>query len=213
MIEVGIIDYGMGNLNSVQKSVERHNVHCALITKPEEVLKAEKLILPGVGAFEDAIRFLKASGLVEPMIERIKAGTPFLGICLGMQMLFDKSWENGEFEGLGLFHGEVKRFQFTEAQREAAGEKLSIPHMGWNQVTVEQPEHPFWKGIEPGTHFYFVHSYHVVPIGPAYVAAKTVYGYEFCSAVTRDNLVATQFHPEKSQGNGARLLENFVKRM
>jgi len=210
---IGIIDYGMGNLNSVQKSVERLNVHCALIRKPEEVLKAEKLILPGVGAFENAIRFLTASGLVEPMLEKIQSGTPFLGICLGMQMLFEKSWENGEFEGLGLFHGEVKRFQFTDAQRAAVGEKLSIPHMGWNQVTVEQPEHPFWTGIEPGTHFYFVHSYHVVPTEPACVATKTTYGYEFCSAVTRENVVGTQFHPEKSQENGERLIENFVKRM
>ncbi|MCR5163030.1 MAG: imidazole glycerol phosphate synthase subunit HisH, partial [Thermoguttaceae bacterium] len=102
---------------------------------------------------------------------------------------------------------------FTEEQREAAGEKLSIPHMGWNQVSVEQPEHPFWTGVEPGTYFYFVHSYHVVPTEPECIATKTTYGYEFCSAVTRENLVGTQFHPEKSQGNGARLLENFVKRM
>lgn len=210
---IGIIDYGMGNLSSVRKSVERQNTACQLITTPEALLASDKIILPGVGAFEDAIRFLKQSGLVEPLLEKIQSGTPFLGICLGMQMLFDRSWENGEFQGLGLFSGEVVRFQFTDAQRAEAGEKLSIPHMGWNQISIEQPSHPFWYGIEPGTHFYFVHSYHVVPTQRASVAAWSHFGYDFCAAVTRENVVATQFHPEKSQGNGAKLLENFVKRM
>lgn len=210
---IGIIDYGMGNLNSVQKAVERQNALCKLVTKPEEVLAADKLILPGVGAFEDAIHVLKQSGLAEPLLEKIKSGTPFLGICLGMQMLFERSFENGEFQGLGLFAGDVVHFQFTQQQREKAGEKLSIPHMGWNEITVEQPNHPFWVGIKPGTHFYFVHSYHVVPRDPSIIAAQTTYGYEFCAAVTRENIVATQFHPEKSQNNGALLIENFVKRM
>lgn len=210
---IGIIDYGMGNLSSVQKSVERQNAPCRLVTKPEEVLASDRLILPGVGAFEDAIRFLRESGLVEPMLEKIHAGTPFLGICLGMQMLFERSFENGEFEGLGIFPGEVVRFRFTEKQRAEAGEKLSIPHMGWNQVTVEQPDHPFWHGIEPGTHFYFVHSYHAVPADPSAVAANAHYGYDFCAAMTRENVVAAQFHPEKSQDTGAKLLENFIRRM
>lgn len=210
---VGIIDYGMGNLNSVQKAVERQNVSCSLITTPEEVLAADRLILPGVGAFEDAIRFLNQSGLVEPLLEKIKSGTPFLGICLGMQMLFDRSFENGEFSGLGLIHGDVVRFCFSPEQRANAGEKLSIPHLGWNEITVEKPEHPFWYGVKPGTHFYFVHSYHVVPTDPSVVAARTAYGYEFCAAITYENVVATQFHPEKSQDNGALLIENFVKRM
>ena len=123
---IGIIDYGMGNLNSVQKAVERQNALCKLVTKPEEVLAADKLILPGVGAFEDAIHVLKQSGLAEPLLEKIKSGTPFLGICLGMQMLFERSFENGEFQGLGLFAGDVVHFQFTQQQREKAGEKLSI---------------------------------------------------------------------------------------
>jgi len=210
---IGIIDYGMGNLSSVQKSVERQNAPCRLVTKPEEVLASDRLILPGVGAFEDAIRFLRESGLVEPMLEKIHAGTPFLGICLGMQMLFERSFENGEFEGLGIFPGEVVRFQFTEEQRAEAGEKLSIPHMGWNQVTVEQPDHPFWYGIESGTHFYFVHSYHAIPSDRSVIAAQTHYGYDFCAAVARENVAAAQFHPEKSQEAGAKLLENFVRRM
>lgn len=210
---IGIIDYGMGNLNSVRKSVEAQNVSCSLITTFEEVLLCDRIILPGVGAFENAITFLKNSGMVEPLLEKIKSGTPFLGICLGMQMLFDSSTENGFFHGLGLFSGEVVKFQFTEEQRVSAGEKLSIPHMGWNQVTVEQPEHPFWRGVEPGSYFYFVHSYHALPKNRADVATFTNYGYDFCSAITRDNVVATQFHPEKSQKTGAKLIENFVKKM
>lgn len=210
---IGIIDYGMGNLSSVQKSVERQNAECRLITKPEEVLASDKLILPGVGAFENAITFLRRSCLVEAMLEKIKSGTPFLGICLGMQMLFERSFENGEFEGLGLLKGEVVRFNFTKEQIAMAGEKLSIPHIGWNQITVEQPDHPFWKGIAPGTFFYFVHSYHLVSEAKADIASRTFYGYEFCSAITRENIVATQFHPEKSQGAGLKLLENFIHRM
>ncbi len=210
---IGIIDYGMGNLSSVQKSVERQNAECRLITKPEEVLASDKLILPGVGAFENAISFLRNSGLVEPMLEKIKSGTPFLGICLGMQMLFERSFENGEFKGLGLLKGEVVRFHFSKEQIVAANEKLSIPHIGWNQITVDQPNHPFWKGIVPETRFYFVHSYHLVSEERQDVAARTFYGYEFCSAVTRENIVATQFHPEKSQGAGLKLLENFIRRM
>lgn len=210
---IGIIDYGMGNLSSVQKSVERQRAECRLITRPEEVLASDKLILPGVGAFENAIAFLRRSGLVEPMLEKIKSGTPFLGICLGMQMLFERSFENGEFEGLGLLKGEVVRFHFSKEQIATAGEKLSIPHIGWNQITVEQPNHPFWKGVRPETRFYFVHSYHLVSEERQDVAARTVYGYEFCSAVTRENIVATQFHPEKSQSAGLQLLENFIRRM
>ena len=127
-----------------------------------------------------------------------------------MQLLFEKSFENGVFDGLGLFRGDVVRFEFSEECRKCAGEKLSVPHMGWNQVTVEQRNHPFWKGIENGTYFYFVHSYHIRPTDTEVVGAMTTYGYPFCSAICRDNVVATQFHPEKSQENGLRLLENFT---
>lgn len=208
---IGIIDYGMGNLSSVRKSVERLNVPCRFVTRTEEVLESDHLILPGVGAFEDAIRFLTQSGLVEAILEKIKSGTPFLGICLGMQMLFERSFENGEFRGLGLFEGDVVRFSFSEEQREGAGEKLSIPHMGWNQISVDQPNHPFWKGVQPDSHFYFVHSYHVVPRDSAAIAARSFFGYEFCAAVTRENVIGVQFHPEKSQSNGLKLIENFTQ--
>lgn len=209
--KIGIIDYGMGNLRSVQKSVERLGVSCQILTRPEEVRVADRLILPGVGAFEDAIAALKNGGLVEPLLEKIHAGTPFLGICLGMQLLFERSLENGEFRGLGLFQGDVVRFQFTEERRKNAGEKLSIPHMGWNQISLKQPEHPLWKGVTGESFYYFVHSYHVVPKDVSIIATTTFYGYEFCSAVCSGNVMATQFHPEKSQEAGSKLLENFMR--
>ncbi|MDO4575777.1 MAG: imidazole glycerol phosphate synthase subunit HisH [Planctomycetia bacterium] len=205
---IGIVDYGMGNLKSVRKAVERLNVPCEYVTQPEQVRAADRIILPGVGAFEDAIAALRKNHLDEAILEKIHAGVPFLGICLGMHMLFDRSFENGEFAGLGVFHGDVRKFDF---QGIVTSGKLSVPHMGWNQISLEQPEHPFWKGMTPGTFFYFVHSYHVVPRDASILACQTDYGYPFCSAVTKDNVVATQFHPEKSQDNGRVLLENFLK--
>ena len=208
---IGIIDYGMGNLRSVQKSVERLGVTCSVLTRPEEILAADRLILPGVGAFEDAMTALKKNLLVEPILEKIAAGTPFLGICLGMQLLFEHSFENGQFAGLGILPGDVVRFQFTEIQRQNAGEKLSIPHMGWNQISLAQPSHPFWHGVSPEAFYYFVHSYHVVPKEAQTIAAVTHYGYDFCAAVCRENVMATQFHPEKSQAAGSLLLKNFVR--
>lgn len=206
---IGIVDYGMGNLRSVQKALERLGEVCFLATQPEEIRKADRIVLPGVGAFEDAITALKKSSLDEVLTEKVRQGTPFLGICLGMQMLFERSYENGVFEGLGWFPGEVVRFDFSTLP--ASTEKYSIPHMGWNQVTVKKPEHPFWQGVESGTFFYFVHSYHVVPKEVSVVGSWTEYGIPFCSAITQDNIVATQFHPEKSQASGAQLLENFLR--
>ncbi|MDO4570023.1 MAG: imidazole glycerol phosphate synthase subunit HisH [Planctomycetia bacterium] len=207
---IGIIDYGMGNLNSVAKAVEQVGAQSRFVRLPGELDSVDKIILPGVGAFEDAMRFLNASGIVDPLLEKIRSGVPFLGICLGMQMLFERSFENGVFSGLGLFAGDVVRFDFSQTMRDSAGEKLSIPHMGWNQVSIEQPHHPFWRGVEPSTYFYFVHSYHVLPTDSTCVASYTEYGYPFCSAVCRDNVMATQFHPEKSQADGLKLLRNFA---
>lgn len=208
---IGIVDYGMGNLRSVQKALERLGEVCFLATQPEELDKADRIVLPGVGAFEDAITALKKSALDEAMTEKVRQGTPFLGICLGMQMLFERSYENGVFEGLGWFPGEVIRFDFSAMPSGAGDEKYSIPHMGWNQVTIEQPRHLFWQGVEPGTFFYFVHSYYVVPKDVSVVGCRTEYGTTFCSAITQDNIVATQFHPEKSQASGVQLLENFLR--
>jgi glutamine amidotransferase len=197
-----IIDYEMGNLRSVQKGFERVG-HSAVITSDPAVLAdANKIVLPGVGAFRDAIAALRERKLVEPIRDAIAAGKPFLGICLGLQLLFDKSFEDGEHEGLGLIAGEVLRF------RPANGYK--VPHMGWNQVCVRRRS-PVFEGIDDGAHFYFVHSYYVAPRDNQIVATETDYPAPFCSSIWRDNLYAVQFHPEKSQSAGLRLLKNFAE--
>jgi glutamine amidotransferase len=163
---------------------------------------ADKVVLPGVGAFGDAMAELRTRGLVEPIRDMIAAGKPFLGICLGLQLLFDVGYEGGEHAGLGVLRGKVVRFDLP------AGFK--VPHMGWNQGRFVRPA-PVLDGLADGTHFYFVHSYYVVPEDPALVAIETTYGHPFCAMVWRDNLFATQFHPEKSQADGLRLLRNFAK--
>jgi glutamine amidotransferase len=203
---IAIVDYGMGNLRSVQKALEHVGADARIARTPGEMAKAEKIVLPGVGAFRDAIAQIRSQGFVEPIREAIDGGTPFLGICLGLQMLFDVSYEDGEYEGLGILPGKVVRFDFTAEQAAT----LPVPHIGWNQVRSSRPC-PMLDGIEDGTYFYFVHSYYVVPREATIAATTTEYGYEFVSAVWRDNLFATQFHPEKSQAAGLRLLQNFVK--
>jgi imidazole glycerol-phosphate synthase subunit HisH len=198
---IAIIDYGMGNLRSVQKALE-HVGHSAIITSdPIELSQAEKLILPGVGAFRDAIAALRQRKLVEPIRSAIEAGKPFLGICLGLQLLFEASFEDGEYEGLGIIPGKVVRFNLPHDYK--------VPHMGWNQARVRRRS-PLLNGIEDMSHFYFVHSYYVVPRDESIVALETDYATPFCSAVWRDNLFAVQFHPEKSQSAGLLLLQNFA---
>jgi len=201
---IHIVDYGMGNLRSVQKAFERLGVEATIADSPTDLAQAEAMVLPGVGAFRDAIAALRQHDLVDPIEDHIAADRPFLGICLGLQLLFDVSYEDGEFEGLGVIPGEVVRFQSQPG--------LRIPHMGWNQVEFAQ-EHPVFAGIAPGSHFYFVHSYHVVPRDESVVAARTDHGGSFVSAVGRGNLLATQFHPEKSQDNGRQLFENFARQL
>jgi glutamine amidotransferase len=199
---IAIIDYEMGNLRSVQKAFERVG-HTATITSDPAVLAdAEKIVLPGVGAFRDAIAALKQRRLVEPIRKAIEGGKPFLGICLGLQLLFEKSYEGGEYEGLGIIPGKVVRFEVP------AGYK--VPHMGWNQLEFRQRPAIF-DGIEEGAHFYFVHSYYVVPRDEAVVATETDYAKAFCSSIYRGNLAAVQFHPEKSQAAGLKLLKNFAE--
>ena len=195
-----IVDYGMGNLRSVQKGFERVGFTPVISRDPEVVAKAEKVVLPGVGAFRDAIAELKRCELVEPLVEVINAGKPFLGICLGLQLLFDISYEGGEYEGLGVIPGKVVRFELPKPYK--------VPHMGWNQAMIRRPA-PILKGIEEGSHFYFVHSYYVVPRDRDVVAIEADYGEPFCAMVWRDNLYATQFHPEKSQKLGMKILKNF----
>ncbi len=199
---IAIIDYQMGNLRSVQKGFERVGHEATITDDPTVIAQASKLVLPGVGAFADAIAELRRRDLVEPIKAAIAADKPFLGICLGLQLLFERSYEDGEHEGLGVLEGEVRKF---EVPRE-----YKVPHMGWNQVITRRPS-PIFTGIKDQTHFYFVHSYYVVPTDQAIVAGEAEYPDPFCAMIWRKNLFATQFHPEKSQSAGLRVLRNFAE--
>jgi glutamine amidotransferase len=202
---IAIIDYGMGNLRSVQKGFEKVGFDAVVTADPKVVLEADRVVLPGVGAFPDCMRNLEQGGFVEPLLRVIQGGRPFLGICLGLQLLFTESEEFGVHKGLDVISGRVIRF--PEGMEEN-GEELKVPHMGWNQLAIcSRP--PVFAGIDEGTNVYFVHSYYVKPADEAVVAATTDYGIEFCAAIWKDNIVATQFHPEKSQEKGLRMLKNF----
>ena len=202
---IAIIDYGMGNLRSVQKGFEKVGFEAVVTADPKAVLDAEKVVLPGVGAFRDCMHNLEQGGFVEPLLKVIADGRPFLGICVGMQMLFTDSVEFGLYQGLNVIPGHVLRF--PEKMQEA-GEELKVPQMGWNQISFRQ-ESPVFSGIDEGANVYFVHSYYVRPDDPSVVATTTTYGIDFCSAIRKDNIVATQFHPEKSQEIGLKILKNF----
>jgi imidazole glycerol-phosphate synthase subunit HisH len=199
---IAIIDYEMGNLRSVQKGFERVG-HAATITSDPAVLAgADKIVLPGVGAFRDAISALRTRRLVGPIQDAIAADKPFLGICLGLQLLFEHSYEDGEHEGLGVIPGDVRRFTLPA--------EYKVPHMGWNQLCFRRRP-PLFEGVDDAAHFYFVHSYYVVPSDATWVATETDYATPFCSSVWRGNLCAVQFHPEKSQADGLRVLKNFAE--
>jgi imidazole glycerol-phosphate synthase subunit HisH len=199
---IAIIDYDMGNLRSVQKAFERVG-HTAKITSDPAVLaEARKVVLPGVGAFRDAIAALRERQLVEPIRAAVSAGKPFLGICLGLQLLFDRSFEDGQYEGLGIVAGDVVRFEVPP--------EYKVPHMGWNQLNFRRRP-PIFAGVDEGAHVYFVHSYYVVPQDTSVIASDTDYATPFCSSIWRDNLFATQFHPEKSQATGLKILKNFAE--
>ena len=199
---IAIIDYQMGNLRSVQKAFERVG-HAATITSdPDRLSEASKIVLPGVGGFGDAMRELKTRQLVAPIHQAIDSGKPFLGICLGLQLLFEVSYEGGQHEGLGVLQGEVVRFELPSPYK--------VPHMGWNQAMIRKPV-PILRETAEGTHFYFVHSYYVVPRDQDIVAIEADYAEPFCAMVWRDNLFATQFHPEKSQSEGLKLLKHFAE--
>ena len=197
---ITIVDYQMGNLRSVQKGIERVGGQAQISSDPSEIAAAEKLIMPGVGAFGDAMHEIRRRDLERPILDFIETGRPFLGICLGLQLLFQRSYEHGEHEGLGVFAGDVVRFDLP-------GE-FKVPHMGWNTITKRAPA-PISSDIADGTHFYFVHSFYVRPSDPDVVAMECEYGVKFCAMVWRDNVFATQFHPEKSQDDGLRLLRGF----
>jgi len=199
---LAIIDYQMGNLRSVQKGFERVGHQATITSDPDVLAKADKVVLPGVGAFGDAIAELHRRGLVEPIREAVASGKPFLGICLGLQLLFDVGYEGERHEGLGILRGEVVRFELPH--------ELKVPHMGWNQLDIRRRP-PILGDMPSGTHCYFVHSYYVVPEDESVIATATDYGRPFCSMIWRDNLFATQFHPEKSQGQGLEILRRFAE--
>ena len=197
-----IVDYGMGNLRSVQKGFERIGSEALVSRDIRDINSATKLVLPGVGAFPECMKNLTKFGLVESILDFLKSNRPFLGICLGLQLLFDESEEFGLNRGLEVIHGKVKAFD-----REMG---LKIPHMGWNQVIFKK-DIAIFDGIDNESYFYFVHSYYVEPEQESDTAAQTDYGITFTSAIARGNVFALQFHPEKSQKNGLKILENFSK--
>lgn len=204
---IAIIDYGMGNLRSVQKGFEKVGSEAVVTDDPQVLLRAERIVLPGVGAFRDCMHNLEQGGFVEPILKVIAEGRPFLGICVGMQLLFTDSVEFGLYSGLNVIPGHVLRFP---DRMTVAGEKLKVPQMGWNQLSFKRRP-PAFKGIDDGSNVYFVHSYYVRPDDSSVIATTTDYGIEFCSSVWKDNIVATQFHPEKSQAIGLQILKNFAE--
>ncbi len=198
---IAIIDYQMGNLRSVQKGFERVGHQAIITSDPGELARADKIVLPGVGAFGDAMAELKRRNLVEPIRQAIASGKPFLGICLGLQLLFEVGHEGGRHEGLGILEGDVVRFDVPQG--------FKVPHMGWNELEVRRPA-PLLQGLDDNVYCYFVHSYYVVPKDPGVITTETRYPTPFCSMIWRDNLLATQFHPEKSQRHGLQMLANFA---
>jgi glutamine amidotransferase len=199
---IALVDYGMGNLRSVEKALVRVGADVRIVSSPDGVLNADALVVPGVGAFGDCLRNLTRLDLVGPIREFIATRRPFLGICLGFQALFDSSEEAPGIKGLAVFEGNVPRF---------AADGRKVPHMGWNQLSIRLKKCPLLSGVDDGSYVYFVHSYYCVPKSTRLICGTTEYGAEFCSMLWSDNIFATQFHPEKSQAVGLKMLENFVK--
>ncbi len=218
---IAIIDYRMGNLRSVQKAVEHVGGAAYLVNSADEIAAADKLILPGVGAFGDGMRFLNELGLSDPIRAFAASGKPMLGICLGMQLLFDGSEEDAPLPdispdtspdaadrlvpGLGILPGRIVRFNV-----ERGGQRLKVPQMGWNSLSWDRPD-PLMEGLEQGSAVYFVHSYYAKPADESLTSTRADYGGDFCASIHKDNLFATQFHPEKSQRVGMKILSNFVE--
>lgn len=199
---IAVIDYDMGNLHSACKGLEKAGAIPKITDSPTEIERADAIVLPGVGAFDPAMQHLRERHLIAPLKKAIASGKPFLGICLGLQILFDSS-EEGSEAGLGIIPGRVRRF------RSEAG--LAIPHMGWNQLEFTQTHLPLWQNLPPNPYVYFVHSYYVEPANPAVSAAMVTHGSQrVTAAIAQDNLMAVQFHPEKSADNGLQILSNFV---
>jgi glutamine amidotransferase len=200
---IALLDYGSGNLRSVHKALLKVGADVQIAQRPEQMTDARALVLPGVGAFDDCIHAMEKQSLLETSRQFIRSGRPFLGICVGYQALFEKSDEfNSCAAGLGIFQGNVVRF--------SNGNGLKVPQIGWNQLEIAQPQCPLFRGVENGSYVYFVHSFFPRPADSSIVATKTDYGETFASSVWKDNVFATQFHPEKSQRVGLQLLKNFV---
>lgn len=195
---IAVVDYGMGNLRSVEKGFQKVGITVTVTSRPQVIDDAEAVVLPGVGAFRDCIRNLTDLSLTDAVVRSIQKGKPYLGICLGMQVLFSESEEFGQCRGLDIFRGKVVRF----------GTGMKVPHMGWNTVTIEKRP-PVFDGIDDNSYFYFVHSFYVVPEDTAIISGTTDYNGRFTSMVWKDNVFATQFHPEKSQELGLKILKGF----
>lgn len=200
---IGVIDYGAGNLRSVCNSLKKLSVNSTLIRSPEDIKGISSIIFPGVGSFGDSSEQLKKQRLFDPIKSWLKEDRPFLGICIGFQMLFEKSDESPNSDGFGIIPGKVVRFPEENP--------LKVPHMGWNEIKFENSSDPIWQGIKTSTHFYFVHSYYPEPLESNSVSSITSYGLEFASSVRCGNIFGTQFHPEKSQAAGLKLISNFLE--
>lgn len=202
MTRIALLDYGMGNLHSAGKALEYVGAKVDITNNPNIIAQADKIVFPGVGAMRDCMHGMREAGIDEVIRDAV-FNKPVLAICVGMQALMQHSEENDGVDALGIFQGNVKRFPDVQG--------LKIPHMGWNQVQQHDPSHPMWKNIEQNSRFYFVHSYYVEPQDDSISAASCEYGISFCTALHRENLFATQFHPEKSHTVGLQLLKNFVE--
>jgi glutamine amidotransferase len=212
---IAIIDYGMGNLRSVHKAFEHLGAEVLVTRDKKKIASASKIVLPGVGAFKDCMKNLTDLELVDPILKSIESGKPFFGICLGMQLLFTESEEFGRHRGLNLIPGKVVRFPDTAPPRKSSKTKsepvkLTVPQIGWNQIQKKKAV-SYLKGIPEGSFVYFVHSYYVIPKDPKTIATTTDYGIEFASSVQKENIFATQFHPEKSQAVGLKILKAFAE--
>lgn len=199
---IALIDYGSGNVRSVAKALEHEGAQVSLVGSAEGMRAASAIVLPGVGAFGDCVRNLKERGLWEPIQDWLGSGKPFLGICLGYQMLFESSDETPGVAGFGYFKGQVRRFR--------GGNGLKVPQIGWNRLELTQPDHMLWAGLPAEPAVYYVHSYFPVPDDPSIITSTTEYGETFAASVGRDRVAAVQFHPEKSQEVGLRIMKNFI---
>jgi len=208
---IAVVDYNMGNLRSVTQALQHvaPTAEIKITSNSDAILKADRVVFPGQGAARDCMSELQSRELVE-VVKQATRTKPFLGICMGMQVLLQHSQENGGVDLMGVYYGQVKHFEGVIGRRDARGERLKIPQMGWNRIQHTQ-DHPLWKGIESGSRFYFVHSYFIEPENAALTAGTTDYGIDYTSAIAQDNVFAIQAHPEKSADDGLQLLRNFTQ--